>query len=138
MTTSTTTSTGTTQTVRCLGCGRTLTSATSIARRRGPVCHARVAAAARTTPQPGYKPEALDKAADLIEQAAIVPARRPGLYHTVSSDGTTTYLTHACGCTCPAGRRGRACYHRAAARILDAATRRTTRRATRSALRLAA
>ncbi|MFI7467491.1 DUF6011 domain-containing protein [Nonomuraea sp. NPDC049646] len=105
----------------CLSCGRTLRSAASIARGRGRTCHARVVAAARTVDLPGYKPEALAKAADLIEQAAIVPTRRPGLYTAVSSDGTVTYLVHSCGCTCPAGVRGRRCYHRAAVEILTAA-----------------
>lgn len=103
MTTATST-TGTVQATRCLGCGRPLTSASSIASRRGPVCHARVIAAASTARLDGYKPEAIDKAADLIEQAAIVPTSRPGLYTTVSSDGISRGMS-----AYPTWFRGRTC-----------------------------
>ena len=61
-----------------------------------------------------YKPQAIDKARTLIEEGGILRTSRPGLFTAVSSDGSTTYLVHASGCTCPAGQRGRyACYHRA-------------------------
>lgn len=74
-----------------------------------------------------FKPAAIDKARELIEQGGILPTRRPGLFTAVSSDGTTTYLVHRSGCTCPAGLRGKhLCYHRAAVAILTAAS---TRRA---------
>jgi excisionase family DNA binding protein len=64
----------------------------------------------------------IDKAHELIEQGGILPSRkRPGMYTAVSSDGSTTYLVHAAACTCPAGLRGRACYHRAAVAILRTA-----------------
>ncbi|WP_431897878.1 helix-turn-helix domain-containing protein [Nonomuraea sp. bgisy101] len=69
----------------------------------------------------GYKPQAIEKARDLIEQGGILPTSRPGLYTAVSSDGSTTYLVHTSGCTCPAGQRGRyACYHRAAVALMTA------------------
>lgn len=68
-----------------------------------------------------YKPQAIDKARDLIESGGILRTRRPGLFTAVSSDGTTAYLVHASGCTCPAGQRGRyACYHRAAVALMAA------------------
>ncbi|MGI5286669.1 helix-turn-helix domain-containing protein [Nonomuraea polychroma] len=68
-----------------------------------------------------YKPAAIDKARALIEDGGILPTSRPGLFTAVSSDGTTTYLVHASGCTCPAGRRGKyPCYHRAAVALLEA------------------
>lgn len=71
-----------------------------------------------------YKPQAIDKARDLIETGGIVPStRRPGLFTAVSSDGTVTYLVHTATCSCPAGQRGRQCYHVAAARMLTAARR---------------
>lgn len=71
-----------------------------------------------------YKPQAIEKARDLIEQGGILPTSRPGIYTAVSSDGTVTYLTHRAGCTCPAGQRGKhTCYHRIAVEILTAARR---------------
>ncbi|MER7131234.1 helix-turn-helix domain-containing protein [Streptosporangium saharense] len=70
-----------------------------------------------------FKPAAIDKARELIEQGGILPTRRPGIYTAVSSDGTTTYLVHRSACSCPAGARGRfRCYHRAAVAILQAAS----------------
>lgn len=70
----------------------------------------------------GFKPAQVERARELIEQGAILPTSRPGLYKAVSSDGSTFYLVHRCGCTCPAGQRGRyVCYHRAAVAILSAA-----------------
>lgn len=67
-----------------------------------------------------YKPASVDKARDLIEARAILPTSRPGMYTAVSSCGTVTYLVHRCGCTCPAGIKGRPCYHRAAVEIITA------------------
>lgn len=71
----------------------------------------------------GYKPAAIDKARALIEDGGILPTSRPGIYTAVSSDGSTTYLVHAASCTCPAGQRGRACYHTAAVQIFSAVAR---------------
>lgn len=69
-----------------------------------------------------FKPNQVDRARELIEQGAILPATRPGMFTAVSSDGTTTYLVHRAGCDCPAGARGKhQCYHRCAAAILTAA-----------------
>lgn len=69
-----------------------------------------------------YKPTAIDKARELIEQRGILPTRRPGIYTAVSSDGSITYLVHRAACTCPAGLKGRyRCYHRAAVAIVQAA-----------------
>jgi excisionase family DNA binding protein len=71
-----------------------------------------------------YKPQAIEKARELIEDGGIRPTSRPGFYKAVSSDGIVTYLVHRAGCTCPAGQRGKyACYHRIAAEILTAARR---------------
>jgi hypothetical protein len=71
-----------------------------------------------------YKPHQIDKAREAIEQRAILPTSRPGMWTAVSSDGTTTYLVHAAGCTCKAGQTGRLCWHRCAVAILTAAARR--------------
>ncbi|MCK2219717.1 helix-turn-helix domain-containing protein [Actinomadura sp. ATCC 31491] len=74
-----------------------------------------------------YKPHQIDNARDAIEQGAILPTSRPGIYTAVSSDGTTHYLVAEESCTCPAGTKGRyRCYHRAAVALLEAAR---TRRA---------
>ncbi|MEU6781533.1 helix-turn-helix domain-containing protein [Nonomuraea angiospora] len=69
----------------------------------------------------GFKPQQVDKARELIEQGAILPTSRQGLYTAVSGDGTTTYLVHRASCSCPASRHGRACYHRCAVALLEAA-----------------
>jgi hypothetical protein len=69
-----------------------------------------------------FKPFQVDKAREVIEQGGILPTSRPGIWTAVSSDGTTTYLVHEASCTCPAGQKSRACYHRAAVAILSAAT----------------
>jgi excisionase family DNA binding protein len=71
-----------------------------------------------------YKPQAIEKARQLIEDGGIRPTSRPGFYKAVSSDGVVTYLVHRAGCTCPAGQRGKhVCYHRIAVEILTAARR---------------
>ncbi|MGW6503000.1 helix-turn-helix domain-containing protein [Nonomuraea angiospora] len=75
----------------------------------------------------GFKPAAIDKARSLIEDGGIVRTSRPGLYKAVSSDGTTVYMAHRSGCTCPAGHRGKyACYHRCAVVLLEAVAARRT------------
>jgi hypothetical protein len=71
-----------------------------------------------------YKPHQIQSARDAIEQRAILPTRRPGMWTAVSSDGTTTYLVAAEGCSCRAGQLGRLCWHRAAVAILTAAAQR--------------
>jgi len=71
-----------------------------------------------------FKPAAIDKARELIAAGGILPTSRPGIYTAVSSDGAVTYLVHRCGCSCPAGARGKhLCYHRAAVAILTATRR---------------
>jgi len=67
-----------------------------------------------------YKPTQVEKAREAIEQHAILPTKRPGIYTAVSSDGTTTYLVAAEMCTCPAAKHNRRCYHRAAVTLLEA------------------
>lgn len=73
-----------------------------------------------------FKPVQVDKAREAIEQGAVIPTSRSGLYFAVSSDGTTHYLVDQAerSCTCPAGARGVRCYHLASAEILTAAARR--------------
>ncbi|MEU6785893.1 helix-turn-helix domain-containing protein [Nonomuraea angiospora] len=71
-----------------------------------------------------FKPDQVDKAREAVEQRAILRTSRPGMYAAVSSDGSTTYLTHAAGCSCRAGQRGIRCWHRAAVAILAGVERR--------------
>ncbi|MGH3158850.1 MAG: DUF6011 domain-containing protein [Streptosporangiaceae bacterium] len=108
---------------RCLRCGRRLTAQASISRGIGRTCRARIAAAAETADLSEFHGWQVEKAHELIEQQAIVPLSRPGLYAAVGSDGTTTYLADAGegSCTCRAAANGRRCYHLASAFILAAA-----------------
>lgn len=108
----------TTEQTNCLRCGRTLTSATSIAAGYGPTCRAKLQAGLRQADLHDFKAAQVTSALELIEDGAILPIRT-GIYRSVSSDGTELYLTAVTGqCNCPAGLRGTRCYHSAAARIL--------------------
>lgn len=118
-----------TTTAQCLRCGRRLTALASVSRGFGRTCAARITAAAETADLTGFKPVQVEKAREAIEQKAVVPLSRPGLYAAVSSDGVTTYLVDAIegSCSCKAAANGRRCYHLASALILDASA--ITRRA---------
>jgi hypothetical protein len=114
------TAAATTQQAHCLGCGRKLTSAKSIAAGRGRVCAAKVRRAAQTVDTTDYKAHQIQSARELIEDGAIVPLRSV-VFIAVSTDGTETYRTAPTGCNCPAGLKGSRCYHQLAARLLLAA-----------------
>ena len=108
-------------TTKCTRCGRTLTSATSIARRYGRTCQAKVIAAAKVA---DHKPAQIAKAIELVELGGIVPLRKGKnrVFVVVSSSGTDRYLTAPQACTCKAGLRGiHPCYHRIAAQLIAAA-----------------
>lgn len=68
----------------------------------------------------GFKPHQISSAAELIEDAAIIPLRG-GLFVVVSTDGSEFYETSTETCACPAFESGRKCYHRAAVTWLTAA-----------------
>jgi hypothetical protein len=105
----------------CLSCGRTLRSADSIKQGRGPKCRAKLRAAERTADLTGWKAEQIDKAREAIEDGAVLRLRGR-VFLVVSTDGTEVYRTAASGqCNCPAGLKGRTCFHTAAARIALAA-----------------
>lgn len=106
--------------IPCLECGRMLRSVKSIKRGRGSACQTKVNKAAKTVDLSDFKPAQVQSAMELIEDAAIVKVR-PSVFRSVSSDGTTEYLTHPAACNCPAGLKDRSCYHRAAVIILLAA-----------------
>jgi hypothetical protein len=57
------------------------------------------------------------KAATLIACGQITATNREGVYHATGSTGTV-YLTAPSWCHCPAGQRGNACYHSAAAKTM--------------------
>lgn len=103
---------------RCRRCHRILTDPRRVALGIGRTCALRERQENAVT---GYKPNQIDNARQLIEDAAIIPLRGT-VFQTVSTDGTETYLTTAETCTCPAGLKGKACpcYHSAAAAILAA------------------
>ena len=111
-------------TAKCLKCGRTRRFATAeAAAKAGPhgrVCAMRVRLAAISEAVKGFAVAAVDKARELIADGGLVPTSRPGVFRSVSSNGTDRYLTHSAVCNCPAGLRSRQCYHLAAARILNA------------------
>ena len=111
------------QQVKCLRCGRVLRSPKSIAGKYGPVCAAKIRKAATEQALTGFTEDQHAKAVELIADGGIVPTSRPGVYAATSSDGSTYYVVNLAdpGCTCAAGQHGRACYHLAAARILQAA-----------------
>lgn len=103
----------------CLRCGRKLTSPTSVAKGYGRGCAAKVRQAAAV--HPDYSPAQIESARELIEDGAIVQIR-PRVCRSVSSDGTEMYLTAVTGqCNCPAGLKGRRCYHALATALLLAA-----------------
>ena len=108
----------TTTHTNCLRCGRTLTSARSMATGYGPKCAAHIRHS--TVDLADYKAHQVASAKELIEDGAIIPLRSV-VFIAVSTDGTETYKTAPTGCTCPAGLKGSRCYHQLAARMLLAA-----------------
>lgn len=114
-------------TTKCLSCERPLRSAKSIARGRGPLCHARHQAAAAFASEFKSPETTQAKALQLITDKGLVRTRHKGQYLAASSDGTQHYLVDVIetSCTCPAGAKGRHCYHLVAANVAEVtATRR--------------
>ena len=120
------------QVTPCLrpGCGRKLSAPASVSRGYGPACWTKIRKAAASAEVDGFTEDQHAKAVELIADGGIVPTSRPGVYAAASSDGSTYYVVNLAdpGCTCAAGQHGRACYHLAAARILQAAAAATTTR----------
>lgn len=107
---------------RCRKCRHVLRSAKSIALGYGPTCMRRMRENAKVATE-DYKPEQVEKAMELIELGAIIPAPRAHVFEVVSSKGDELYIVHPASgsCDCKAGARGVRCYHLAAAQILTAA-----------------
>ncbi|MDJ1131785.1 DUF6011 domain-containing protein [Streptomyces iconiensis] len=109
-----------TETAKCLRCGRTLTSADSVARGYGRTCAAKIRRA-NVVDLADFQAHQVASAHELIEDGAIV-AIRSRVFRAVSTDGSESYLCHPANCACPAGRKAvRPCYHQLAARLLLAA-----------------
>jgi hypothetical protein len=119
----------------CLRCGRSLRSPSSVTRGYGPMCAGYIREARETTDLTGFHTWQADKASQLIETCGLVPAGLPEVYHSVSSDGSTVYLSSRESCTCKAGRNRVPCYHRAGVAILQAT--RARRRPRQTARRVA-
>ncbi len=117
-------STGTGVVHRCLrpGCGRKLTSEASIARGYGRRCAAKIRAARESADLSAWTPKQVEQARELIEDAALVPAGRDGVFLAVSTDGTEVYRCAAGFCECPAGQKEKHCYHVCAVTITLAAS----------------
>ena len=117
------TSTGA-HTARCLRCGRVRRFRTAEAAAKsaphGRICAARIRLAAITEAVRGFAQAQVDKARELIADGGLVPTGRPGVFRAVSSKGTDQYMVHSAVCNCPAGLRGRQCYHLLAARLVMA------------------
>lgn len=120
------TSTETTQEPRrCLGCRHVIRSAESLATGYGAGCRAKMRQAAKSADLSAWTESQVADARQAIEDGAVVPSSREGVYHVVSSDGSEVHLTHANGCNCENGlktRPSRPCYHRCAVAIVLAAS----------------
>lgn len=116
------TTTDTTETRKCLGgCGYTLRSAKAVARGYGSRCWAKIRKAAQKADLSQWTPSQVEEARRAIEDGAVVPSVREGVFHVVSSDGSEVHLTHRNGCNCVNGlktRPPRACWHRCAVVIV--------------------
>jgi hypothetical protein len=102
---------------KCTRCGRQLRDAKSVALGRGPVCDRKAKAEAAAL---AAKPEQAAKALELLADGGIEVLRPGRVWLVVSGNGEQRYRTAPAGCTCPAGVRGRECYHRLAVRALAA------------------
>ena len=100
-------------------CGHKLTSGKSIVRGYGPTCARKIRNAAKSLE--GFKPAQVEKAAELIFDQAFAFLHSGRALRVAASNGVDQYLTSQSACNCPAGLRGRQCYHVAAARIISAA-----------------
>lgn len=105
----------------CLRCGRVLKSAESIARGYGKGCAAKVSAAAKTADLTAWTTSQIEDAKQAIEDGAVVPSTRKGVFQIVSRDGERIRRTMAGGCNCENGlktRQSRPCWHRCAVAII--------------------
>lgn len=120
------TTTNTTETRKCLGgCGYTLRSAKAVARGYGSRCWAKIRKAAQGADLAAWSPAQVDEARQAIDDGAVVPSARPGVFKVVSVDGLEVHITHRDGCNCAGGLKNlppRPCWHRCAVAIVLAAS----------------
>jgi uncharacterized Zn finger protein len=107
------------ETVRCAraGCGRRLTSPKSIAAGVGPVCARKLATQVEDIRERFGRVKFI-VAATLIAEGGVRPIRGTREFRVTGRNGV--YRTSATGCTCPAGKNNRDCYHLVAAKLLTA------------------
>ena len=101
---------------RCLRCGRKIKAGSY-----GPKCAAKVRAAAKDADLTPWTPAQVAEARQAIEDGAVVPSSREGVFHVVSVDGTEVHLVHRDGCNCTSGlktHQPRPCWHRCAVAIV--------------------
>lgn len=112
--------TATTKHTRCLRCRRPLRNPSPDG--YGPKCRARVRRASKAPGLTAYKPHLVEKAAELLEEGAVVPLRETSknrVFLVVSDDGSSIYRTARAACNCPAGLRAE---HRIAVHVLELAS----------------
>ena len=100
-----------------MGCRHLIRSAESLATGYGAGCRAKMRKAQRTADLSAWTPSQVEDARQAIEDVAVVPSNRAGVFHVVSSDGTEAYRTSRDGCTCQNGlktHQTRPCWHRLA------------------------
>ena len=111
----------TAETARCLDCRRPIRSAESLATGRGAGCRAKIRKAAKVADLSQWTESQVQDARQAIEDGAVVPSNREGVFHVVSSDGSEVHRTAEHGCNCQNGlktRQPRPCWHRCAVAIL--------------------
>jgi hypothetical protein len=113
-----------TETPRCLDCRRPIRAAESLATGRGAGCRAKLRKAAKAADLSAWTPSQIEDARQALEDGAVIPTTRKGVFHVVSSDGSEVHLVHRDGCNCTSGLKTlppRPCWHRAAVAIVLAA-----------------
>lgn len=98
--------------ITCRRCHAILRSAKSITRGIGARC-LRLERQEQALASDAYKPEQIAAAIEAIEDGAVIPLRGR-IFLVVSTNGQDIHRTTATACSCPAGIKGRRCFHRAA------------------------
>ncbi|ADP78361.1 DUF6011 domain-containing protein [Pseudofrankia inefficax] len=104
----------------CLGCGRRITAAASVARGYGEGCWRRARRRAALLAG-SFSDRQVEQAVEAVEDGAIVPAETPRAWLVVSSKGDEVYQTDGAACDCPAGQSGRICWHLASVALVERA-----------------
>ena len=110
---------------RCLGCRHLIRSAAALERGYGEGCWRKMRKAARTADLSAWTPSQIAEAEQAIEDGAVVPSTREGVFHVVSVDGSEVHRTALHGCNCTNGlktHQPRPCWHRCAVAIVVAAS----------------